>query len=105
MTVRIFIRPRVWKAVCVGVVTELVTGVLPLWLLIHYDVSAHVAWPYLITQLPGILVLLVFGPVVNPENQAWINPTLLVSILALQVYLFSLVAKRVLTKRNPARPS
>jgi hypothetical protein len=105
MTVRIAIRPRVWKAVCLGVATELVTGALPLWLLIHYDVPAHAAWPFLITQLPGILVLLAFGPVVNPQNQAWINPTLLVSILALQIYLFSLLAKRALTKRNPARPS
>ena len=59
---------------------------------------------FVITQLPGILVLLVFGPLVNPQDQAWINAALLASILALQVYLFSLLAKRALTKRHPARP-
>ena len=85
-----------------GVATEILVGVVPFLLLLHYNVSAEAALPIVITQFPAVIVGFILMIFETPENASQLDLIITWAIALLQTALFAYAWFRFLTRSGHA---
>ena len=95
-------KPRVplWaKCALLGVLTEVLLGVLPFYVSVRYYISAEaMALPFSVLQFPGWLVAVLLMPLANGKYGEWVGFLMLLLVALTQIcfygWIWSIVLER-----------